>query len=565
MNPTFLRNFVRKNGLRFAPKVRLSVWICHPKDKTAGSTYVNDARALIRTQCCFSTKKDRWDDEISDESMTRDSLYEHQEDHKHTSRHSAKEQQNSRVGAKQRLSFPRNSNLFQRVDILLSTPLGQLHPLDMKYTCLHILGDCCKLNTIIGMEKSMLILTRLLNDKKKKNDRLLHHNGDLQTIPPTPLQNPSQLLTIVPRYPFHLVMYGFVQLAGKNKLAVEQCKTLLQLMWEEYTYDTQQQDSLRQHTSSLSILEDASSCRPMLHDYNTLLTAFAYATKWDPNNIPKEAEKMVMSTMIQLSHTYPDLFPDTTSFNKVIQCYANSSTYHAGHSAQSVLGKMQEVTIRPDIRSYTGVISAFANSNGYQSSQHAEAILFDIVKKAQHYKLCKEGVANIREQEDGITTEDTLTRDPLIEPDNVMFTSCIQAWVNAAKHYGRSPKARFEAAQQAEKILNIMYELAAQWEKEQYEQELANPQPQRKNPFIPDLVCWNTVLTGWAKSDTKEAAPRAQQLLDEMMDLAKQSVLSESGLTILPDRNSFHIGTFSSLQCFMYMGFPFFFPSDNHF
>jgi len=470
-----------------------------------------------------------------------------------------------RTSSLQRITFPLNSNLFQRVDILLSVPLGQLHPLDVKYTAMHILKDCCKLNTMIGMEKSLLILNRLLREKRRKNESVLSEpQGD----------NSAQRMIVIPRYTFHIVMYGFVQLASKNKKAIGQCNDLLQRMWDEYSYDTQYQDLFQQKMGeNIDSLQNisSSSCRPTVHDYNTLLTAHAYGTKWDPQNLPKEAEKIVLSTMISLSQTYPDLFPDLTSFHQLIKCHSNSGTYNSGQSAQSILEKMQEYKIYPDVKSYTGVISAFAHSNGKQSSAHAEKILFEFINKVQSKSLINQNFTQATSEdvfkhddneEEGPTISNQAVRK--VEPDHILFTSCIQGWVNAAKHYGRSPKARFEAAQHAEKILNVMYELAATWEKDalQFGQahllasssSLPKDSSPQRNPYIPDLITWNTVLTGWAKSDIKEAAPRAQQLLDELIHLAQKDVLNESGLSIRPDRTSFHIGMLfmSKIQIYTY-------------
>ena len=160
---------------------------------------------------------------------------------------------------------------------------------------------------------------------------------------------------------------------------------------------------------------------------------------------------------------------------------------------------------------YTTVLTAYAAADAKGSAEQAQEVLFEMIENGDRY-----GIA----------------------VDSVAFDVCIRCWAAAARRRG-NPKARFEAAERAEALLALMEEMAAEdvsaasnggdWDEEEDivdEEESGSrddPKTVKKkeksdvNLLAPTTRTYNAVLSAWARSDIKEAAPRAEALLHKML------------------------------------------------
>jgi len=450
----------------------------------------------------------------------------------------------------------------EAVKDFLNIPSGTIHPRELASECEYLMTKLCKAQSAAGMSGAMDLLLRLLKEKRHvgMTEQLLDDDDNGTELPNRPRQ------MIVTDGLFHIIMFGWAKLSSKiSEEGPRRINELLDLMIQENDYDQQQKQADDDDGERDGRMI---SCQPSTKSYNILLTALANASRNDPKKSPKHAESTLQTMSDHHSQRGWHTKPNSRSWSLVIKAYADSKTFEAGRNAERVLNRMKDVhrqelvryeedggdgsdgnasyydmedesnnvrkIVTPDAVAHTTVILAYANCDSKGSAEQAERVLLEILQSGGNASTTGDDRYGLR-----------------LKPDAIAFTSTIHAWAQAVKKINK-PKARFEAAERAERILHMMKELAVQWDEDdenrmhernnteeadtfqEDEDEPMNQTNRRElkqidvNPFLPTVETYNAVLNAWAQSDCRDAVPRAEQLLHQMLDESQ------------PDRSSFH-------------------------
>ena len=461
--------------------------------------------------------------------------------------------------------------------ILSDIPVGGLHPSDVLHGLTPLLKDCCLLQTEDGMRTAQSLLERLVKEKKHIN--ALH----LQTLQDQAAENGRPATAaelapplVAPSLPFHVLAHGWSRMSGRgfHRDGPTKVWDIIDWMAREDEYDAQIQndfdalvidaDADEEEGSGQRRNKNMASCQPTTASYNTLLTAYTYASRQD-RMAGKKAERILWAMSRRNEEDGWHCKPNTRSFGLAISAHAKSDRYKSAIFAQYVLNDMKVMheaereryeaetgrpynvedpdsnawrIVTPDAIAYTTVISAFASADGKGYAQKAEDVLFEMIDNSAKYG---------------------------IRVDSPAFDACIRGWSAAAKRMG-NPKARYEAAERAEGILKLMEEMAAEVpstgddgdvdenleEDIDLDDEEAGVDQNRNkstNPLAPTTRTYNALLSAWARSDIKEAAPRAEALLYKMLsgvvspggEADDASGQGKSSIAIpFPDRYSFN-------------------------
>ena len=416
-------------------------------------------------------------------------------------------------------SLPLSTSVHQ----LLTIPVGRVHHLDFYNKFPNIIHACCKSGKI---EQAQRLLDRMLQEKRESGR------------------------VLVPAKVFERIMFGWAKLAKqKPKHAIKNMMAILHLMEQEYEYDYQ-------HALETN---EGESCQPTVETYNTLLRGMAEAATFLPT-AARDAENLlqIMESVHREKgwHTKPN----NRSYTYVITAYGNVGRHDSGDLAEAVLGRMKQMhklevkaynvtydnpynvanpkenthqVVTPDAAAYTAVIRAHAKSKSRQAADKAYAVLTEMHK-------------NVR-------------------PDAIAITTCINAFANVAgKSSGNTrdrvpARERAEAAEGAEALLLLMDDLAKEQEDlssssddsvknenlvadecHELDEELTDSYGddnvgQDGTSMQPTVIAYNSCLNAWAKSDTQEAATRADALLRKMIEASMNDPTA-----VKPNRTSFN-------------------------
>ena len=225
-------------------------------------------------------------------------------------------------------------------------------------------------------------------------------------------------------------------------------------------------------------------CKPDNISYTSVLSAWAnskskISTK-RAEDILERMERLYFEDDVKecgRQHTYLSSnrkeWPDTISYNAVLNVYAKSDDPNSGHKCEALFQKMEYLyqmgneNVKPDLVSYNSLINAIATNPGTLAAAHRAGEILERMEK------------------------DYKAGDETVKPDVVTYNSVIKAYSNSQDSY---------AAQMAENILNRMITLH-----EYHGQNVA-----------PDTYTYNTVIHSWANSGNPFAALKAEILLKQM-------------------------------------------------
>jgi len=525
-------------------------------------------------------------------------------------------------------------SLFAKVDSIISLGMGNIHPRDLRFKCLQLMEDCCRLQTTAGVHSVETLLRRMLKEMRHINDV---DGGD-----------PVQGQLYAGDRPFHTVMFGWARLCSRGKdggrgRGADRIEELIKLMEAEYEYEAEtrkkfarekvlktigiedEKEDNEEDTRSTEDYEgilqvqvdddqkrrrERLSCQPSVQTYNILLYSLSETAKHIATTAVHQQRKhrgrkgagysssapsalqiakRSESTLETMATLHANAVrPNTQSYTYVLSAYANAQAPTSGNNAERVLNMMKRIhemeredyentygvpynysnldenkqkIVTPDVVCYSNVIKAYGNSSATGSAEKAEEILLSLIQSA------------------GITNE---RGGGNMGPDAISFETTIRAWANAASER-RNPRGRYEAAVRAEAILNLMNEVAdaadaremalenskkentaadgnehdddgwgleikggtlqdADLLQEKVDKNTDVINAARTTRLRPTLVTYNAVLNAWAKSDTRESAPRAEALLRRMIDPYTSNTTTLSIEPIIrPDSMSFHI------------------------
>ena len=382
---------------------------------------------------------------------------------------------------KERLWMGPDSSLDQKMNSLLEAPPGDLHRLDVHLQANDLIIECCKRNTLIGMQQAHDILNRLLLEKRTSKS------------------------VMIAAEPFEIIMFGWAKLADSS--ASTKMRDVLTLMEKEYQYDLDHFD----HLGGEEELSSESSCAPETSTYNTMLRGLAQVAKRDPD-AAFVAEELLDEMMHNFKTKFWQTKPNTRSFTHVIQAHGNTGLFGAGDRAERILQRMRAMhddereryehkfgrpyslddqeenvhqIVTPDVRVYSTVLSAIINSNAKDSADRASELLQELLDAGE-------------------------------KVDAFAFNAVIFGFGRLASKLP-SPKLRFEAALKAEELALIFFEqhddiCVIDGDDEMDTEEIENYWAKQLT------IAFNAVLSGWAMSDVNEAAPRAEALFQRMVE-----------------------------------------------
>jgi len=249
----------------------------------------------------------------------------------------------------------------------------------------------------------------------------------------------------------------------------------------------------------LSLMEKAFKggnldCKPTRRAYVSALNSLASSGRGDAG---ARGEALVQTMERMANDGYPELLPDTTVYNVLINCHKNSAA-----RAEKVLYRMG----KRDVVSYSSVINIHSKSNGgIKAAKRAQELLDEmqheqIIPNSYTYNSAITAFASSGSRGAAQRAEGLLKRmeDAGIKPSAKVYTSVITAW-------GKSNKPG--SALRAEVLLKLMWQM--------YKRD-------GNKDIKPNFVTFTSVISAWSSSRDKQAGQRAEALLDNMIKLYKR-------------------------------------------
>lgn len=142
--------------------------------------------------------------------------------------------------------------------------------------------------------------------------------------------------------------------------------------------------------------------------------------------------------------------------------------------------------------SYATVMNAWANVGSVEAAEKAEATLESLVIRA---KMDAKEKSNVNEGESILVS---------VHPDTIVFNSVIQCWATA-RHI-KSGKKSMRLLEQMKELSNM--------------NRIQNKDGDSDKIYFdthPDIITYNTVLSAWSHCGDKNAAPKAEKIVKELV------------------------------------------------
>lgn len=267
--------------------------------------------------------------------------------------------------------------------------------------------------------------------------------------------------------------------------------------------------------------------KPNIWSYNIVLKCWSQSNKHSPD--PPQKAKELYDEML----SSPDILPDSTSMNTVLNTWAMNKTKTANQT-EDLFWKFYHAYVQdplqhpqPNTISFGTVMKAWAlaasssrSSSGKDLSkvapQQAEALFYKLEELHQSgWEQCKPDAvtyANLiqcwgkSKQRVSATRAEEILRKMMqsgtdIVPDTVCWNSAINAWAQVGN------------GERSERLFQEM---------------LANYMETKDERQRPNAMTFTAVLSGWAKTRFNKQAPqRAEKVLNQMEELYKSGILPE--------------------------------------
>ncbi|GAX29143.1 hypothetical protein FisN_7Hu257 [Fistulifera solaris] len=219
-----------------------------------------------------------------------------------------------------------------------------------------------------------------------------------------------------------------------------------------------------------------SKIEPKVQTYNSMLLA------WTRSGNLRRAEQL-LELMEQEVNQIP--FPDAASYSTVMDGWAKSKDDNAAMKCEAIFERQQRsfrngnMAARPNLISYGTLMCAYANSNTKGSAQKAQDVLFDLFDEYKH-------------------------GNDKIKPTVQTVATVLDAWQRSGDP---------DAGENAEALLNYLISVYQDLKDESL----------RPNEFIFGLTIY-----AWARSRKLGNVARARRVLDKMIQLSKDGVITAS-------------------------------------
>jgi hypothetical protein len=379
---------------------------------------------------------------------------------------------------------------------------ADLHANEMRL----LLADCCKQGTLEGMEQAHSILERLYVEKRKhqKNDPTSEYSVDQSFV--------------------STVLYGWVHLAFKLRVAMVRMRELLDLAIDEAKHDVKVNPSVNKFGMVT------------VQTYNTYLRGLSNAAMKNP-----QAAVAAEVTLYEMDDLHRSLRwhtkPNTRTYSLVITAFARTNHRNAGDRALNILRRMQQ--------QYVADVATYQEKFG---TPYVPPTTTDQWEDYQEHD--EDGNGDDGDDESSSTTTATVNdnKHVIAKPDAAIYTSCMQALlehnpdraisllqeaieegipldsgvfvlpINAlAKkiEWEKNAKSRIDIAETAERMLGHMIE---QWTAGRI---VFNPKDELLNHTDNSIeVGYNACLDVWSRAFVREGPLRCEALLHTMIDVS---------------------------------------------
>jgi hypothetical protein len=377
--------------------------------------------------------------------------------------------------------FDQNRSINSRVIDLVEA--SRLHPGDLDSgEIFDLIDQCCRLNSVEGMQMAQEILDRLLVEKRRWKDK-----GLVVQVPVGTLQT---------------ILYGWSVLCSSSLVARDRLNELLTLVVDEAKHDTETRAEMIKLQESEEGAEaepqhdDAPSSQPTVQVFNTYLQGLSNAAKLSPS-VALEAEAALYDMMEYHRSQGWHTKPNSRSYTHVITAFANSGLSDAGDRSVGILRRMQQVHSAEKEQymiDYGVPYEPLHPTTNKRKIVTADAVAYTATMSAL---IRSDAPAEKAEQ----LLKEMLESEPgLIQLDAGAFSMIIKAYGKLAGNSSASNAARKAAAKRAEDIYWSMVDYLSA------ETSL-------------DLVpAFNACLDAWSRSGAREAAPRNEMLLRKLLD-----------------------------------------------
>jgi hypothetical protein len=377
--------------------------------------------------------------------------------------------------------FDQNRSIKLRVVELVEAP--KLHPGDLDSgEIVDLIDQCCRLNSVEGMQMAQEILDRLLVEKRRWKGK-----GLIVQIPVDTLQT---------------ILYGWSVLCSSSLVARDRLNELLTLVVDEAKHDTEsraERIKLQESEGGAEVKaenDDEPLSQPTVQVFNTYLQGLSNAAKLSPS-VALEAEAALYDMMEYHRSQGWHTKPNSRSYTHVITAFANSGLSDAGDRSVGILRRMQQVHSAEKeqyLMDYGVPYEPLHPSTNKRKIVTADAVAYTATMSA----LIR---SNAPAEKAELLLKEMLESEPgLIQLDARAFSMIIKAYGKLAGDSSASNAARKASAKRAEDTYWSMVDYF------------------RDESSIDLVPAFNACLDAWSRSGAREAAPRNEMLLRKLLD-----------------------------------------------
>lgn len=372
-----------------------------------------------------------------------------------------------------------------RVQEIIEAP--RLHAADFYDAAMQdLVKKCCQLGNLEGMQLAQDVLDRLLVEKRR-----LQATGIVISVPVDLIQT---------------LLYGWAVLASTLRVAQDRMREVLQMAIEE----AKQDDLMIAKTTETVTLSEKNSHQPTVDLFNTYLRGLANAAKHQQPQAALNAE----ATLYEMAEYNRSLGwhtkPNTRSYTHVIHAFANTRHLGSGQRAYNLLRKMQVV--------HSSEKEAYLQDYGvpYNVQNPAANKRRIVTPDAAVYTSTMKALINSpKGPEKAIDLLNEAIQSEGVRLDESLFTITMKSLTSMIE-VENNAKQRIKLAKQAEDILLMMTKHA---ENNGFSDDKNGNEPtfqtDRSGPL---LAGYNACMDAWSRSYCKEAAPRCESMLHDMIN-----------------------------------------------
>jgi hypothetical protein len=382
---------------------------------------------------------------------------------------------------KERLWVDPGSSLADNVEKYLAAPPGELHRLDVHLHAGDLILECCKLGTLDGLQQARDILNRNLLEKRVTKGMMIS------------------------AAPFHTLIYGWARKA--NSMSPSKMIEILRLMEAEHQYDLDHFES----SDGVVELPSETSCAPTTITYNTILRGLAGVAERDVQ-AAFAADNLVDEMVFNFKTRGCPTKPNNRTFTHQLQVHGCTRLTGAAERAEKILSFVK-ATHEVEKQEYeTKFVKKYDLNDPFENFHQIVTPDSRLITAAM-VAIVNSNVPNAAARASNLLVEQL---DSGIKVSAHAFNTVIFGHTNK-KHHGTSPVQRFESALRAEELAMLFLEKHA---------DLCMPEVSDGADQVEIESYWKTQLTiafniaigGWARADVREAAPRAQELFQLMVE-----------------------------------------------